>query len=132
VCLGPVALQRLGIPAGLCTHHGRPGEEQRQADRQETRVSARPERSRLISVPDDRFLHTLLVTTSYRGGTIVPSYGMFYDWQGAFLFQPGVTLVRDPFRVVFDYTRVNAGLGSGQIAALRDRDNVRFQVEYVF
>jgi hypothetical protein len=89
-------------------------------------------RPRLIHVADDAILHTLLITTSYRGGRVVPSYAMFYDWQGALLFQPGVTLVRDPFRFVFDYTRINAGIGSGQIAALRDRDNVRFQVEFVF
>src|SRR5439155_637921 len=45
---------------------------------------------RLFHLDDNRFLHTLLVTTSYYGGRIVPSYGMFYDWQGAFVFQPGV------------------------------------------
>jgi hypothetical protein len=87
---------------------------------------------RLLAIPDDQFLHTFLVSTSYRGGKVVPSFAMFYDWAGAFLFQPGVTLVRDPFRFVFDYTRINAGIGTGRLAALRDRDNVRFQVEYVF
>jgi len=87
---------------------------------------------RFIHNQDNQVLHTLLITTAYAGGRIVPSYGMFYDWSGAFVFQPGVQLVRDPFRFVFDYTRLNAGIGSGQLSALRDRDNVRFQVEYVF
>jgi len=86
---------------------------------------------RLLHLDDNRFLHTLLITTAYSGGRIVPSYGMFYDWQGAFVFQPGVAFVRDPFRFITDYTRVEAA-PTGQFGAVRDRDNIRFQVEYVF
>lgn len=88
-------------------------------------------RPRLFHLDDDRFLHTLLITTAYAGGRVVPSYGMFYDWQGAWVFQPGVTLIRDPFRFVVDYTHV-AAAPTGQFGAVRDRDNVRFQVEFVF
>jgi len=88
-------------------------------------------RPRAYHLADDRFLNTLLITTSYSGGRIVPSFGMFYDWQGAVVVQPGVTLVRDPFRVTFDYTLV-AGAPTGQFGAVRDRDNVRFQMEFVF
>src|SRR5262245_22693697 len=88
-------------------------------------------RPRLFHLDDDRFLNTILITTSYYGGRIIPSYGMFYDWQGAFVFQPGVTYSRDPFRFITDYTRVEAA-PTGQFGAVRDRDNVRFQVEYVF
>ena len=86
---------------------------------------------RLYHLNDNRFLQTLLITTSYSGGRIVPVFGMFYDWQGTMVFQPGVQLVRDPFRIVFDYTGI-VGAPSGQFGAVRDRDNVRFQVEYVF
>jgi hypothetical protein len=88
-------------------------------------------RPRFFHLDDDRYLHTLLITTSYSGGRWSPSYGMFYDWQGALVFQPGVTYARDPFRVTADYTRVE-GAPTGQFGAVRDRDNVRFQVEYVF
>ena len=88
-------------------------------------------RPRLLHLDDDRFLHTLLVTTSYSSGRIIPSYGMFYDWQGALVFQPGITYVFDPFRFTTDYTRIEAA-PTGQFGAVRDRDNVRFQVEYVF
>jgi hypothetical protein len=88
-------------------------------------------RPRFLKLNDDRFLQTLLITTAYSGGRIVPYLGMFYDWQGAAVFQPGVQLVRDPFRFVFDYTRVE-GAPTGQFGAVRDRDNVRFQVEFVF
>jgi hypothetical protein len=90
-----------------------------------------PLRPRLYKLNDDRFLQTLLITTSYSGGRIVPSFGTFYDWQGAIVFQPGVQFVRDPFRFIFDYTRIE-GAPTGQFGAVRDRDNVRFQVEFVF
>jgi len=86
---------------------------------------------RLIHIADDQVLHTFNVNTSYYGGRVVPFFSMFYDWQGAVLTQPGVTLVRDPFRWVFDYTRIT-GPAVGQIGTLRDRDNIRAQMEYVF
>jgi hypothetical protein len=88
-------------------------------------------RPRLVHLNDNQFLQTLLINTSYYGGRVVPAFLLAYDWQGPVLLQPGVTLVRDPFRVVFDYTTIS-GPPSGQIGTLRDRDNVRFQVEYVF
>lgn len=95
------------------------------------RKRACPLRPRFYRLADDRFLQTLLITTSYSGGRIVPAFGMFYDWQGAIVFQPGVQLVRDPFRFVTDYTIIH-GNPTGQFGAVRDRDNIRFQVEYVF
>lgn len=88
-------------------------------------------RPRLLRLADDRYLHTLLITTAYSGGRIVPQWGMFYDWQGAIVFQPGVTFIRDPFRFSTDYTRID-GAATGQFGAVRDRDNVRMQVEFVF
>jgi hypothetical protein len=88
-------------------------------------------RPRLLHLDDDRFLHTLLITTSYSSGRIIPSLGMFYDWQGAIVTQPGVTFIRDPFRFIFDYSRVDSA-PTGQFGAVRDRDNVRFQAEFVF
>jgi hypothetical protein len=90
-----------------------------------------PLQPRFYHLADNRFLQTLLVTTSYSGGRIVPSYGMFYDWQGAMVFQPGVQFVHDPWRVIFDYTRIEGAM-TGQFGAVRDKDNVRFQFEFVF
>jgi hypothetical protein len=89
------------------------------------------QRPRLFHLADDRILHTLLISTSYSSGRIIPQLGMFYDWQGALVTQPGVTLIRDPFRFIFDYTRIDAA-PTGQFGAVRDRDNVRVQVEFVF
>jgi hypothetical protein len=88
-------------------------------------------RPRFYHLDDDKFLHTLLITTSYFSGQMVPFFGMFYDWQGGIVVQPGVSLVRDPFRITIDYTNV-MGPPTGQFGAVRDRDNVRAQVEFVF
>ena len=90
-----------------------------------------PLQPRLYPLSDNHFLQTLLITTSYSGGRIVPSLGMFYDWQGTLVLQPGVQLVRDPFRVIFDFTHIS-GAPTGQFGTVRDRDNVRFQFEFVF
>jgi uncharacterized protein DUF1302 len=86
---------------------------------------------RLFHLDDDRFLQTLQISTSYSGGRIVPSFAIFYDWQGVIVEQPAVAFVRDPFRVIMDYTRID-GPPTGQLGTVRDRDNVRFQMEYVF
>jgi hypothetical protein len=86
---------------------------------------------RFFALNDHRFLQTLLVTTTYLSGSLVPAFAMFYDWQGPLLMQPGFTYIRDPFRFIFDYTYIT-GPPTAQIGAVRDRDNVRFQVEFVF
>ena len=86
---------------------------------------------RFFPQQQDQVLQTLLITTSYSGGRIVPFLGMFYDWVGGVVVQPGVTLVRDPFRFTFDYTSVTS-VAAQQFGTVRDKDNVRFQVEYVF
>jgi hypothetical protein len=88
-------------------------------------------RPRLIPIADDRFFQTLLISTSYSGGRIAPVLGIFYDWQGTWVAQPGVVYTRDPFRFITDFTYLT-GTPGGQFGAVRDRDNVRFQVEYVF
>ena len=75
---------------------------------------------RFFSLNDDRFLQTLLITTAYFSGKVVPAFAMFYDWQGPLLMQPGFTYIRDPFRFIFDYTYIT-GPPTAQIGAVRDR-----------
>ena len=95
--------------------------------------------TRTINRVQDQFLHTLRIDTTYRTSIpftdttvqATPSFGMFYDWQGMFVFQPGVRFVRDPWRFIVDYTNVNSGVFRTTFGAVRDRDNLRFQIEYV-
>ncbi len=121
----PVGYRNIAVDKGLLLV-GTPGCLRPSGNR--TPCRARP---RLYHLADDRLLHTLLITTSYFSGKVTPSVGMFYDWQGGIVVQPGVALTQDPFRFIVDYTRV-AGPPTGQFGTVRDRDNVRVQIEYVF
>ncbi len=86
-----------------------------------------------ITEPADQFLQTLFITTSYRSGTINPEMVFFYDWGGSFVYQPGVTLIQDPFRFSIDYSIIDAHTlkGGSGVSLLKDRDNVQFRFEYV-
>jgi len=94
---------------------------------------------RTVERVQTQFLQTLLINTTYNTsvpGTdfnvqTTPGLSMFYDWQGMLLFQPSLRFVRDPWRFIVDYTTINSGVFRGEIGFVRDRSNVRFQVEYV-
>jgi len=95
--------------------------------------------TRTVQINEDQFLQTLLINTTYNvtipftRSTVqaTPGFGMFYDWQGMFVFQPSVRFLRDPWRLIVDYTSVNSGVFKSILGLVRDRDNVRFQLEYV-
>ena len=86
-----------------------------------------------ISHPADSFLHTLFITTSYRSGMINPALTVFYDWGGAVVIQPAITVVYDPFRFAIDYSWIDSHVykGGSGVSLLKDRDNVQFRIEYV-
>ncbi len=95
--------------------------------------------TRVVGIDQDQFLHTLLINTTYNttipftDSTVqtTPGFGMFYDWQGMLVFQPSLRFVRDPWRFVVDYTTINSGVYKQTFGLVRDRDNVRLQLEYV-
>ena len=86
-----------------------------------------------VSQPVDQYLQTLFIGTSYRSGMINPGVTVFYDWGGALLYQPALTLSRDPFRFTIDYSILDAHTykGGSGVSLLKDRDNVQFRFEYV-
>jgi len=94
---------------------------------------------RIVPLPQDTILQTLAIATTYLTRVpatdvnlqVTPGFATFYDWQGMILFQPSVRFVRDPWRLIVDYTTINSGVFRAPIGLVRDRSNVRFQVEYV-
>ena len=86
-----------------------------------------------INQPQDQYLQTLLITTSYRSGIINPYLLMFYDWGGGFVYQPSITFSRDPFRFAISYSILDSHIykGGSGVSLLKDRDNVEFRLEYV-
>jgi hypothetical protein len=87
----------------------------------------------LVHNPVDQYLQTLLISTSYFSGQVSPTLTVVYDWGGAWVVQPAVTLSRDPFRFSFSYSYLSADhlFGGSGVSLLRDRDNVLFQIDYV-
>jgi hypothetical protein len=94
---------------------------------------------RVVPLPQDTILQTLAIGTTYLVTVpatavnlqVTPGFATFYDWQGMILFQPSVRFVRDPWRFIVDYTTINSGVFRYPLGFVRDRSNVRFQVEYV-
>lgn len=86
-----------------------------------------------ITQPSNQYLQTLFIGTSYRSGTINPGVTFFYDWGGAFLYQPSVSFSRDPFRFIVDYSVLDSHIykGGSGVSLLKDRDNIQFRFEYV-
>lgn len=81
----------------------------------------------------DQFLQTLLISTQYASGQIIPTMTVVYDWAGAAGVIPQVTFWRDPFRITlsYSYLEANSLKGNAGVSLLRDRDNFLFQIEYV-
>jgi len=86
-----------------------------------------------VHQPIDQYLQTFFIGTSYRSGTVNPGFTMFYDWGGGLVYQPSVTLSRDPFRLIFDYSIIDSHIykGGSGVSLLKDRDNVQARFEYV-
>ena len=86
-----------------------------------------------VHSPTDQFLQTLLITSPYYGGRVIPTLALFYDWANAWVVQPSLTYSVDPFRFTVSYSLLTGTdlKGGAGISLLRDRDNVLFQLEYV-
>jgi hypothetical protein len=87
---------------------------------------------RFIRQNTDQFLQTLFIGTSYMSGQVNPGLLVFYDWSGAFVYQPSIQFSHDPWRFAINYSILDAGTlkGNSGVSLLRDRDNVLFQLEY--
>ncbi|MBI3300611.1 MAG: hypothetical protein HYZ72_00815 [Deltaproteobacteria bacterium] len=82
-----------------------------------------------VNLDPYQIINTLLISTSYRSGVISPALAFFYDWQGSWVVQPGVTFTRDPFRLTVQYNYIDGQFNG--VGFLRDRDNVIIQLEVV-
>ena len=82
-----------------------------------------------VNIDQHQLIQTLLISTAYLSGAVESQLIFLYDWQGAWLVQPEITFVRDPFRLSVQYNYLD-GQYNG-IGFLRDRDNVIIQLEAV-
>jgi hypothetical protein len=78
---------------------------------------------------ENEHVFTALVNTMYRKGTLNPQIALAYDVRGAWLVQPQVNFIREPFRLMIQYSAI-----AGQFTnfgAFRDRDQITFILTYL-
>lgn len=93
-----------------------------------------------IDVDRSSYVSTFGINTLYSAAyffnisQMQPSITYLYDWEGAWLFQPSLTFLRDPFRFRIEYNylegRFISSPGSG-IGLLKDKDNLAFRIDYL-
>lgn len=93
-----------------------------------------------IDIDRNSFTNTLTINTLYSAGAffniaqVQPQMVFLYDWEGAWLFQPAITFLRDPWRFRVEYnwlegrfvSNANTGIGT-----LKDKDNLSFRIDYL-
>jgi len=74
-------------------------------------------------------LFTAAITTEYLHGDLVPTFAAFYDVRGAWLLNPMVNYIFEPFRFMIQYTAVGGNFTG--IGMFRDRDQISFIFSYL-
>jgi hypothetical protein len=72
---------------------------------------------------------TFLANTFYMNGKVTPQMVVAYDVRGAWLIQPSVNLLREPFRFMIQYSGI-VGNFTG-FGFFRDRDQITFILSYL-
>jgi hypothetical protein len=72
---------------------------------------------------------TMLLNTIYLSGKVTPQMVVGYDVRGAWLLQPSVNLLREPFRLMIQYSAIEGNLTG--FGAFRDRDQLSFIFSYL-
>ena len=72
---------------------------------------------------------TMLMNSMYMSGKIMPQMVLGYDVRGAWLIQPSVNVIQEPFRFMIQYSAI-AGNFTG-FGLFRDRDQISFIFSYL-
>jgi hypothetical protein len=93
-----------------------------------------------MDVDRTSYVNTLTVNTLYSAAyffnlsQLQPQMTFLYDWEGAWLLQPSLGFIRDPFRFRIEYNwlegRFISSTGSG-IGLFKDKDNLAFRIDYL-
>ncbi len=98
-------------------------------DRMRQAVPIYPDFVRYPKVKETESVFTAIVSTMYRGGTVVPQLAVAYDVRGAFLIQPSVNFIREPFRFMVQYSAIEGNFTN--FGVFRDRDQISFMLSYL-
>ncbi len=80
-------------------------------------------------VKETEHVFTAIINTMYRNGTITPQLALAYDIRGAWLIQPSVNFIREPFRFMLQYSAIEGNFTN--FGAFRDRDQITFVLTYL-
>ena len=72
---------------------------------------------------------TAILTTNYMKGSLVPQLALAYDPRGAWLVQPQVNYIREPFRFMIQYSAIAGNFTN--FGLFRDRDQISFILTYL-
>jgi hypothetical protein len=98
-------------------------------DRIKQAVPIYPNSSDYASLKELEQTFTFLTNTSYMSGQINPQIVVAYDVRGAWMFQPQVNLIREPFRFLIQYSGIYGTFTN--FGFFRDRDQISFVVSYL-
>ena len=92
-------------------------------------LSLYPDATKFATANELESTITGAVTTMYRNGTLTPTLALGYDPRGAWLIQPSLALIHEPFRFALQYSAIAGNMvGFG---AYRDRDQLTFILTYL-
>jgi hypothetical protein len=88
-----------------------------------------PDDSNYAGLKEVEGTFTFLTSTSYMSGQVNPQVVVAYDARGAWMFQPQVNLIREPFRFLIQYSGIYGNFTN--FGFYRDRDQLSFVVSYL-
>jgi hypothetical protein len=99
-------------------------------DRQRQPLSEPPDPTNLAKTKEYEQTLTLIVSTTYRNGTITPRMVTAYDPRGVWMVSPSILFLHEPIRFQIQYSMI-----SGQFTGFgffRDRDQLSFILGLLF
>ena len=98
-------------------------------DRIKQAVSIYPDASNYASQKEVESTFTFLATTMYMSGRIMPQMVVAYDVRGAWMVQPSVNYIFEPFRFMIQYSAIYGSFTN--FGFFRDRDQISFVFSYL-
>jgi hypothetical protein len=74
-------------------------------------------------------IFTMLITTNYKKGCLIPQMAAAYDLSGVWLLLPSIKYIREPFRFSIQYAGIVGNYTS--FGLFRDRDQMSFTLTYL-
>jgi hypothetical protein len=98
-------------------------------DRIKQALTIYPSTTEYASQKEMETTFTFLMNTSYMSGQINPQLVLAYDVRGAWMFQPQIMFLREPFRFLVQYSGIYGSFTN--FGFFRDRDQVSFVISYL-